>query len=792
MISEDISKKLFSFFSLETKKIQLRKKSLYKSVLELQQKILISHRLICLLPYYMFVIESKKQHKEQQTFMPIMNDSDMISLLINPNKVSTFSDHMMMIQESSFVLNYLETNSFDLAREVVNSKITMNNLDYYHLMFQIIPSIFGYFHSQQHLNGATLFYQSIIDIISDTEKTAIRVLQPFLNSPATFRYIEYVMSKVFKKIILCDAFNKFINAFSDDKKSNSYKEYVLIRNQITKKFFHCLIKGVSLLPEQILQIFRRIRTKHNDKWTQKNWYKLVFSIFIGPHFARWSRSHFFYKDKKKETTSNHANLASFMKNHCSSAPKKGKVFHSRSISMCNQPTKVLKNDFISDILANFLNDIFKRDFDLFIESLCTAESAYCIPDMYKCFEKCSIQHFLAVKDVIILVNFMKERNILPPFIRERYFQGVPDDVMNSVFFVNVYQNDEPLKKRIEKSIVFPCFPVDPEIAQKFEEQNYYRSRLASLESLAYMRDKDRLSFALEESKKDPAFHQYVKTHIAIQCGNTAESFEEYIELCRIVKEIEKWDVLQSSNLDIIFLAYLNNLRDFHVNFDLLPKKVQLVNQLKCINEAEFDNQFSQLVGSTCKLDEYLNDLISKNIKSQSSSILRTNEIYENQNPKILKYLKVFNGMNDYYVELPLYFFKALKLFSMIPLVTFPEKYDIFMNFQSVINNVFPKDDETLLLILFKQISAYVLLKIFFKISILVIHNENCIRCMPREDIARFQQFENVIYQTMTADNEMLKYVLNCQIYLQNFFAKNNASFKLVGMKKFKFDVNHDE
>lgn len=764
-----------------------------KSLEKLRNRIIKIHRTICLLPYYMFVIESKKRQRQVQYFLPAMSDIDLISTLIRPKEIKAFPVLSMMAQESSFLINYLINNPNDFAREIINSKNNIENLDYYHLMFQIIPSIFGFFHSFEHLSAASNFYQVVIDLMYDNPKNSIRILQPFLNSPATYRYIEYVMTKFFKKLILSKLYNNFYEINFNDKNSPSYKEYILHQNKHTKKLLYYLTKGASLLPDQILQIFRQIRVKYADKWDVKLWYKLVFVIFINPHANRWARSHFFNKDENpiysfqnlfKKNSDTKLRISSLPKSPMSLLPKSPiSSFPNSFFSPTYKFDKLMTNklnklNLINDILSNVLNDLFKRDFDLFIDTLCTVQSSYSPPKMYNFYGNFSIQYFMMTNDLIVLVNFMVERNIVPSFIKTNLFQGISDEYITGNFYLTIYQNP-PTEKviKIEHPIVFSHISIDPEVIKKFNQQIEYRSRLASLESLAYNKDVNGNLFALEKSAKDPDFHQYVQTHVTIQLADSAESFEEFIECQRLLDEVEKWDILTSSYSNLLFLAYLLHFQKMPSLFEFLPNKVKLLNQLDIVDEKEFQDKFEKVLVFADDWDSYINTLeIDKSKSGNFFSGCYENfpvifEPYSEVDPTGLKYLEFIDQL-DYInksSQLPLYFLKAFSTFSMIPLVSLPEKYELFMDFLEIIDLFFPKENNSLFLLLIKKISGSLLMKLFIEISTVAIHNDRCFSCISVREMTKWQRFENLIYETVSDNNEIFQKILKCQMFFHDFF-----------------------
>lgn len=766
-MNDKVSQELYTFV---TERLLLRKKTLYRSVSNLQKEIIRKHKTICLLPYYMLIIENKKQQQQRQGYLSNMTETELIQSLFQQTKSIMVPKVLIFNQESSFLINYLENNSTELAREVVKSKSTLNILDYYHLIFQIIPSIFGYFHSQEHLDSASIFYQNIVDFISEDPKTSVRIFQPFLNSPSTYRYIEYVMNKLFKKLILS---KRFKDIDFNDKTSVLYQEYNLNRNKVTKKFLHYLTKAIPLLPIQILHIFRKIKRKYNDKWSTNDWYKLFFSIFINQHISRWSHSHFFNKEKKVENSPKPPNIQkdqkklkkrtfSFSTNSSLLLPN---AFPSSFYGNVGFVSKEQKINIIRDLVKNVLNDLFKRDFDYFIESLCSVESIYSTPQMYKCFDNMPTTYNITIKDMKTLVYFLDERKILPSFVKIGLFHYFSDDNenLNTSYYLNIYTSLGNLDRAIQP-IVFPKISIDPNVIQKYNEQIEYRSRLAHLESSAD--EKNRISFALEQSIDDPEFNQYVKTHMIIQNANSSESFEEFIELLRLHKEIENWDTFLSSYYNSIFLNYWGHFQEIPEVFILLPKKVKLLNYLQNFDEDKFNIQFKQFNNLCLNLDSYVDVLLKKshifNDGIQNKSSLK--------NPKILKYLQTYDNLNNVNIDLPLYFFKALSLFSLIVSVDFPEKYEFFMSFLDIIDVLFPKNNKTLILLFVKQVSAYDLLKVFVEISTFVIHNKMCFKLIPTANISKWQQFENLIYEIVSFNVEIFQQILNCQIYFQEFFS----------------------
>lgn len=845
MIDENIYNILISSIAHD---MQSLNKNFYISLDKLRKEIIKTHRTISLMPYYIYIIDIKHHQQKPPSNMPIISDSDLMLSLFKPKENPSFPEISMIAQDVSFLINYFESNPSELAREVVNSKSTTENINYYHLIYQVIPSLFGFFHSFEHLSLASRFYQSVIDIISDNPKDSIRILQPFLNTPSTYRYIEYVMTKFFKKMVLCKSSMNAKDTSFLDENSYEYSNYISCRNKNTKKLLYYLTKGLSLLPDPILEIFRLIKTKYNDKWSIKNWYKLVFSIFINPHVTRWARSRFFNIDHNLLSLSPNRpkmNEKDSLNTPYSTIPN---LYQLSTVSL-NSPSRsnTDKLDQINNILSNVLNDNFRAELDTFLNALCTVQSTYNPPQMYKCFSNFSIQYYMMINDFIIFIDLLKSRNILPSFIKYELVHEIPEKYRTISFYLNVYQSAKPKKViKIENPIVFPHIDVNPDDLNKFENQVEYRSRLASLELLADSENKNKMIFSLEKSVSDPDFHRFVMSNIIIQLSNSADMFEEYIEARRIHDEIEKWEDVSFSSRNFLFRAYLHNLHKFPTAFDLLPRKVKLLNQLSLINEKELLEHLNQLASFSGEWDGFIHRITSieplpenetkkreqqqenhqKNVgqtNQEPKKLFKKNqELSQHQNnlmqqsPKKIqkkqqvklqkcssephpknqmtksrsspnvglieqKHIKFVEKLNyfDEVQQLPLYFLKALSIFSQITVVNLPEKYELLMQFLVIVEQFFPKEDNNLYFFLIQRIPGSILIKIFIEISTVAIHNDICYNFIPNNEKYMWQRFENLIYEIATKNNAIFQKILKCQFEFQKIFEawKNSLSNK---------------
>lgn len=390
-------------------------------------------------------------------------------------------------------------------------------------------------------------------------------------------------------------------------------------NNNTKELLHYLTKGVSLLPDQVLQIFRQIKTKYNDKWTIQNWYKLIFSIFIIPHATRWARSHFFNIDQNLQSSSK--NQSKCYDETAASYSLIPYLYQTTSANV-NSPSKASSNkmDQLNHILKNVMNENLRNELDNFLNALCTVKSSYRSPEMYKCFSNYSTQYYMLINDLIIFVDLLKSRKILPSFIKYDLIHEIPQKYRNVVFYIKVYKSTK-LTKAIDVNhpILFPLTVVKTEIIERYEKQPIeYKAKLASLESTAENFNKDPLTFSLEKSVCGKEFHQYVSDHVYITLTNLADQFENYIEDLRLFNEIEKWRDLSLSCQNFLFIAYSQTFVKMPTVFELLPKKVKLLSQLSIIEEQKLHEKLNSVTAFSGEWDRFIHR-ISLNFQEKNQS-----------------------------------------------------------------------------------------------------------------------------------------------------------------------------
>jgi hypothetical protein len=129
-----------------------------------------------------------------------------------------------------------------------------------------VPSFFGFFVSREHLAAAGQFYEVVVD--SGPEVIMTELLQPFFQSPATFRFIESCLSR-FMSVL------------------NSHPRFVGTDPEVIVAvgyFLHALRDAAPLLPRPVVELVVRMQ---RAKWRTLNFTMVLMESFIIPMSFEW-------------------------------------------------------------------------------------------------------------------------------------------------------------------------------------------------------------------------------------------------------------------------------------------------------------------------------------------------------------------------------------------------------------------------------------------------------------------------------------------------------------------------
>ncbi|OHT01239.1 hypothetical protein TRFO_31982 [Tritrichomonas foetus] len=311
----------------------------------------------------------------------------------------------------------------------------------------------------------------------------------------------------------------------------------------------CLRQAVPLLPEQLLQLFRQIKEK---QWRLSELIELFFMKFIFPTINNWLKS-----------------------------------------SCCDHYI----NDFISIMQATC--KLQKSLLNLF-DKLCYTKSAFYVPQLFQKFDLPSIQYYLCIKDIQILVKLLENCKILPPFVDLTSFDKVPQQFQYISFWCSVYPtsdttvscnvNQDTLINRVNTAgrLVYPIY------SHEKEENSEYKRQFGALHSLSKEKDPIKnIEFILANSGNDE-FHEYAKHQCFHQLVKTADTFELAMEIKRLYLILKNWQSLLDAHEEKLILSHIGSIRTRRNVLKKLSITVQTAAHLNYIDEKDFEKHLQSL------------------------------------------------------------------------------------------------------------------------------------------------------------------------------------------------------
>lgn len=750
----DIDEDLFDlFFTTLPQDLQPLHNNFQYTMTELKKRLIKIHREVCLLPFYSSILDPNGLMKQMK--FPAISNADLLLSLFNPQETSSFVGLFLISQNTSFLIHYLNENPNEFARELANSNLRLDQGLFYHLVYAIIPSLFGFFHSSENLDYAVLFYQNVIEY-SDNPVMILRILPPFFNNASTYRYIEYVLTNFFRKVNLTNKNSRRTSSLTLQCQEIR-KPDDLIRDKNTLLLLKYLKKGIPLLPYHHLKLFKLIKNKFSNQWTKAHWFNFLFKKFISPNFNRWSRAHFY--------DISNSDLPSSMNQPLTATTPfliSGDLIYNLSMHASGSTTEMINStiDEINHIVSNVNNEDLSDEFNNFISLLCASRSSYEPPQVYDGFKQLSMQCYVCVNDIKILVEFLHSKNILPTCIDVHVFDTIPIKYQYIWFFCNIY----PTKKIDNNAIIFPrvVFPhvqINRDFDSKIDNPSKIKMRYLSLRSLA--KDNMKNEFVLINSKHDNEFHEYSKKQIFCSFCKLADSYEEHIEHMRLKSEIDKWFDLSKSCLEFLCLAYSCIIKKNKEALTFLPSKVKLLHHISNVNEKHFQKQFDSIYKFSKDWDFFIHQLISSDYKIDSDAF--NHDIRGNIS-------KDHNSILKTHERLPQPFIRNLSIFSTISDMSFPEKCVLFMQALRQIQEISPPNDNYFFYFLIQKVPGRVLLSLFIELGIIIVLDEASLRYLTNTEKTIWQRFESILYLIATQNDSIFQNLLRLQKEFHNSYS----------------------
>lgn len=256
-----------------------------------REKIIFNQRISTLLPLFQsknfqLSIYNKNKYIKQNVIL----DKDLFQepidalAIINPQQIQFISNLVNHIFTNPEAMIQAMQNVLIQSVKKENTKIQRQEKynDFLFLCYSAIPSFFGFFSTNEHLNSAFSFFCTVVS--SGTSNLTMQIVKhcllPFYCNGCTYRFIEKVFDKFATPYCHDPRFNveikmKNIASFSENK--NEDKIISLFRKEYLKPFINAIIESYPLLPQphQFLIKFMKVRG-----WTNENVLRFFIHDFV--------------------------------------------------------------------------------------------------------------------------------------------------------------------------------------------------------------------------------------------------------------------------------------------------------------------------------------------------------------------------------------------------------------------------------------------------------------------------------------------------------------------------------
>jgi hypothetical protein len=157
-----------------------------KEVEAMRKENIQKHRVISLVPLLLSKLDVREWVPDSNTFP---------KFVFKPKEANPPYVSPQLLQQSSHLFQIIHHNPSDLF----NGLISIKGTPLYHFVINSsIPSLYGYFSSQEHIQLAFSFYIHVVS--TDDVDAGIEMLSPFFKTPCIFRLIENIMTPFCERV----------------------------------------------------------------------------------------------------------------------------------------------------------------------------------------------------------------------------------------------------------------------------------------------------------------------------------------------------------------------------------------------------------------------------------------------------------------------------------------------------------------------------------------------------------------------------------------------------------------
>lgn len=187
--------------------------------------------------------------------------------VFNQCELPPFLGYTQLTQNTDFFFTRLYQRPADLAVCVMRAQ---SRKSFGYIMKCVVPAMFGYFSSKEHLQVACRFYCAIAE--NSPEKTLCCAINPLLFSSATFRFTEVAFTRFLRRVQ--------IDAELRCNEATWMPSYVGILER-------SIIHAIQLVPAPVLDVMRSVSRRMSGREIIE---KVFVRNFLAKSFLRWVRS----------------------------------------------------------------------------------------------------------------------------------------------------------------------------------------------------------------------------------------------------------------------------------------------------------------------------------------------------------------------------------------------------------------------------------------------------------------------------------------------------------------------
>ena len=199
----------------------------------------------------------------------VRKDTPSVHELLKLSISKAFIGISQISQNASFLITHLHQNTEAFVTLIIESSKTP---DYLYFVQVVVPSIFGFFSSNEHLDLALNTYMLLIE--KAPNNLCVDALVPLLNSTCTYRFLEYALTLFF------DNFRAMVSTVQPNVLMHTAIDFASL-------LIECYGRAIPLLPQQVLTILQHMykNKRHNGTFAD-----LFFVKFLWKQALQWFKT----------------------------------------------------------------------------------------------------------------------------------------------------------------------------------------------------------------------------------------------------------------------------------------------------------------------------------------------------------------------------------------------------------------------------------------------------------------------------------------------------------------------